>query len=146
MSFASGAADQELALSLTREGVIVMRKLTARDAWATLIVAAVVIPFIGYSARGSWPLVEDPRGMAGVGIVGALLAVWAFGRGVFRSGTFGAVMTALAAVAVGFGLAALIAENTWALLVPMVAGLVAVWLLGVLHDAGGFTGRAIRHG
>ena len=123
-----------------------MRKFTARDVWATLIVAAVVIPFVGYSARGSWPLVEDPSGMAGVGIVGALLAVWAFGPEAFRSGTFGAVMTGLAIVTVGFGVAALIAETTWALLVPMVAGLVAVWLLGVLHDAGSFTGRAIRHG
>ena len=123
-----------------------MRKLTARDAMATLIVAAVVIPFVGYSARGTWPLVEDPRGMAAVGSVGALLAVWAFGRDAFSSGTFGAVMTVLAVIAVGFGVAALIAENSWPLLVPMVAGLVMVWLLGVLHDAGSLTGRAIRHG
>lgn len=123
-----------------------MRKLTARDAWATLIVAAVLIPFVGYSARGTWPYVEDPRGMAGVGIVGALLAVWAFGREAFVTGRFGSVMTVLAVVAVGFGVAALIAESTWWLLVPMVAGLVAVWLLGVLHDAGSLTGRALRHG
>lgn len=123
-----------------------MRKLTVRDAWATLIVAAVLIPFVGYSARGSWPLVEDPRGMAGVGIVGALLAVWAFGREAFMTGRFGAVMTLLAATAVGFGVAALVAESTWWLLVPMIAGLIAVWFLGVLHDAGNFAGRAIRHG
>ena len=123
-----------------------MRKLTVRDAVASLIVAAVLIPFVGYSARGSWPFVEDPRGMAGVGIAGALLAVWAFGREAFTTGRFGETMTTLAVVAVGFGVAALIAENTWWLLVPMVAGLVAVWLLGVLHDAGSFAGRAIRHG
>jgi hypothetical protein len=57
-----------------------MRKLTVRDLVATLIVAAVVVPFIGYSARGSMPFVEDPRGMAGVGIVGSVLAIMAFGR------------------------------------------------------------------
>ena len=123
-----------------------MRKVTVRDALASLIVIAVLIPFVGYSARGSWPFVQDPRGMAGVGIVGALLAVWAFGRETFATGRFGAVMTVLAVITLGFGIAALIAENTWWLLVPMVAGLVAVWLLGVLHDAGSFAGRAIRHG
>ena len=123
-----------------------MRKLTTRDLVATLITAAVVIPFVGYSVRGSWPFVEDPRGMAGVGIVGGLLAIYAFGRRAFTTGAFGATMTLLAVVAIGFGVAALIAETTWALLVPMVGGLVAVWLLAVLHDAGIFTSRAIRHG
>ena len=29
-----------------------MRKLTLRDILATLVVAAVVVPFIGYSVRG----------------------------------------------------------------------------------------------
>jgi hypothetical protein len=37
-----------------------MRKLTLRDILATLVVAAVVVPFIGYSVRGSMPLVHDP--------------------------------------------------------------------------------------
>ena len=113
-----------------------MRKLTGRDALATLIVLAAVIPFIGYSVRGTWPVVEDPSGMAGIGIVGALGAMWAFGRRAFGSGVYAATMTVLAAIAIGFGVGALIAETTWALLVPMVAGLAAVWLLGVLHDAG----------
>jgi hypothetical protein len=123
-----------------------MRRFTSRDVLATLILAAVLVPFIGYSARGSWPFVEDPRGMAGVGIVGALLAVWAFGRDAFMTGRFGVVLTTLAVIAVGFGVAALAAESTWWLLVPMVAALVAVWLLGVLRDAGSIFGRAIRHG
>jgi hypothetical protein len=39
-----------------------MRKLTLRDLLATLIVAAVLVPFIGYSVRGSMPFVQDPRG------------------------------------------------------------------------------------
>jgi hypothetical protein len=39
-----------------------MRKLTARDILATLVVAAVVVPFIGYSVRGSMPFVQDSPG------------------------------------------------------------------------------------
>ena len=57
-----------------------MRKLTLRDILATLVVAAVVVPFIGYSVRGSMPFVHDPRGMAGVGIAGCLLTFAVLGR------------------------------------------------------------------
>jgi hypothetical protein len=113
-----------------------MRKLTIRDALATLIVAAVVVPFVGYSVRGSMPFVQDPRGMAGVGIVGAVLALLAFGRRAFGSGAFESVMVTLGVLTVGFGIAALIAETMWVLLVPMVAGLVLLWVLALVHDAG----------
>ena len=113
-----------------------MRKLTVRDLLGTLIVAAVVVPFIGYSVRGSMPFVQDPRGMAGVGIVGVLLAVLALGRQAFGTGTFEAVMVTLGVITIGFGVAALIAETMWWLLVPMVAGLVAMWALAMAHDAG----------
>jgi hypothetical protein len=113
-----------------------MRKLTIRDALATLIVAAVVVPFVGYSVRGSMPFVQDPRGMAGVGIVGAVLAFVAFGRRAFGSGAFESVMVTLGVLTLGFGIAALIAETMWALLVPMVVGLVLLWMLALVHDAG----------
>jgi hypothetical protein len=113
-----------------------MRKLTVRDLLATLIVAAVAVPFVGYSVRGSMPFVQDPRGMAGVGIVGALLAFAAFGRKAFGTGTFETVMVTLAIVTIGFGIAALIAETMWWLLVPMVGGLVIMWALALMHDAG----------
>jgi hypothetical protein len=113
-----------------------MHKLTVRDLVATLIVAAVVVPFVGYSARGSMPFVEDPRGMAGVGIVGAALAIAAFGRRAFGTGGFETIMVSLAVLTLGFGIAALVAETTWALLVPMVAGLVLMWALALVHDAG----------
>jgi hypothetical protein len=113
-----------------------MRKLTVRDLLATLIVAAAVVPFVGYSVRGSMPFVEDPRGIAGVGIVGALLALAAFGRKAFGTGTFETLMVTLAVVTIGFAIAALIAEAMWWLLVPMVAGLVLMWALALMHDAG----------
>jgi hypothetical protein len=113
-----------------------MRKLTVRDLLGTLIIAAIVVPFIGYSARGSMPFVQDPRGMAGVVIVGALLAFAAFGRRAFGTGTYEWVMIALGVLTLGFAIAALIAETVWALLVPALAGLVLMWALALLHDAG----------
>jgi hypothetical protein len=119
-----------------RKGVTVMRKLTMRDLLATLIVAAAVVPFIGYSVRGSMPFVQDPRGMAGVGIVGAVLAIVAFGRKALGTGVFEAIMVTLGVLTIGFGIAALIVETTWALLVPMMVGLVLLWVLALVHDAG----------
>jgi hypothetical protein len=74
--------------------------------------------------------------MAAVGIAGSLLAFAAFGRRAFGTGGFESVMVTLAVVTVGFGIAALIAETVWALLVPMVAGLVLMWALALMHDAG----------
>jgi hypothetical protein len=113
-----------------------MRKLTFRDLLATLIVAAVVVPFIGYSIRGTMPFLQDPRGMAGVGIVGAVAALAVFGRKAFGSGIFEWIMIGLALITLGTGIAALVAETYWVLLVPMVAGLVVMWALALLRDAG----------
>jgi|SRR5690242_2128842 len=123
-----------------------MRKLTIRDLMTTLIVAAVVVPFIGYSVRGSMPFVHDPRGMAGVGIAGCLLTFAAFGRERLGTGAFEWFMVTLGVLTLGFGIAALVAETSWALLVPMVAGLVIIWAAGLLHDAGYIApARAVRH-
>ena len=113
-----------------------MRKLTFRDMLATLIVATAVVPFIGYSVHGSMPFVQDPRGMAGVGIVGCLLTFAAFGREALGTGAFKWFMVTLGVLTLGFGIAALIVETSWALLVPMVAGLVIIWAAALLHDAG----------
>ena len=123
-----------------------MRKLTIRDLMTTLIVAAVVVPFIGYSVRGSMPFVHDPRGMAGVGIAGCLLTFAAFGRERLGTGTFEWFMVTLGVLTLGFGIAALVAETSWALLAPMVAGLVIIWAAGLLHDAGCIApAHAVRH-
>jgi sensor histidine kinase regulating citrate/malate metabolism len=113
-----------------------MRKLTIRDLLATLITAAVLVPFIGYSVRGSMPFVQDPRGMAGVVIVGTVLTFAAFGRRALGTGTFETLLITLGVLTLGFAIAALIAETVWALLVPAMAGLVIIWALALMHDAG----------
>lgn len=41
----------------------------------------------------------------------------------------------LAVITLGTGIAALVAETYWVLLVPMVAGLVVMWALALLRDA-----------
>src|SRR5688572_13445308 len=44
-------------------------KLTIRNVVATLFVAAILVPYIGYLARGEMPFIEDPRGMSGTALV-----------------------------------------------------------------------------
>jgi hypothetical protein len=76
------------------------------------------------------------REPAAVGIVGALLAFAAFGRKGFDTSTFETIMVTPGVLTLRFGVAALIVETSWALLVPMMAGLMLLWALALMHDAG----------
>ncbi|WP_329791786.1 hypothetical protein V1227_07620 [Lentzea sp. DG1S-22] len=44
-------------------------RLGVRDVVATVLVAPIAIPYIGYLVNGEMPFVRDPRGMAAVGLV-----------------------------------------------------------------------------
>jgi hypothetical protein len=54
-------------------------RLTKKDLITTALVAAVAVPYVGYLVRGEMPFIQDPRGMAGVGIVGLVLSFAAWG-------------------------------------------------------------------
>jgi hypothetical protein len=81
-----------------------MRGLKLKDAIASVLVAAVAIPYVGYLVRGEMPFIQDPRGMAGVGIVGLILSFAAWGIGVHS--VFGKVMLLVGLAALGIGIAA----------------------------------------
>jgi len=120
-------------------------KLRKKDLIATLLIAAVVIPYIGYLVWDEMPFIQDPRGMAAVGIVGLLLGFAAWGVGL-RS-VFGKVMLALGVATVGLGIAAALvgAEGSELLLATFVGAIVAVWAIETMHDAGLFgTGAHAR--
>jgi hypothetical protein len=69
-----------------------MRRLMFKDLVATVVVAAVAIPYVGYLVRGEMPFIEDPRDMAGAGIAGLIPCFAAWGFGIHS--TFGKVMQA----------------------------------------------------
>jgi hypothetical protein len=113
-----------------------VKKLTVRDGIASLALLAVLIPYIGYLIRGEMPFIEDPRGMAAVGLVGLMIAVGAWG---FRSApTFGKIMLIAILVTVALGLAALVVgvEGSAILLALFIGAIVVVWLAETLFDAG----------
>ena len=120
-------------------------KLTRKDLIATLLIAAVVVPYVGYLIWGEMPFIQDPRGMAAVGIVGLLLGFVAWGLGL-RS-MFGKVMLVLGVATLGLGIAAALvgAEGSELLLATFVGAIVLVWAVETAHDAGLFgTGAHAR--
>ena len=122
-------------------------KIGWKDAVATLLVAAVVIPYAGYLAWGSMPFIQDPTGMAGTALV---LGTLAFGFGGWvdlAAGTVYRWSTAAAGVATFLvGMLALVSESFLGgtvreyLVGATVLGIVALWGTSELHNAGVIAG------
>ena len=119
-------------------------KLTRKDLAATVLVAAAVVPFVGYMAMGSMPFVQDPTGMAGLGLVLGLIAAavggWiAVGAGALtRYTTVGVGLASLV-----IGVLALVSENfldlavRQGLLIAFVATIFVLWAVATLRHAAG---------
>ncbi len=121
-------------------------KLTMRDFLATLLVAAIVVPYVGFLIRGDMPLISDPRGMASVGLI---LAVAAFlVGGVYGVGALGKAEWGLAFAALGVGVAAVLFAETsaaYGLLAAFVVLVIVLWAVKLLDHAGLIRPAMIRH-
>ncbi|MEO6081948.1 MAG: hypothetical protein ABIQ18_02465 [Umezawaea sp.] len=106
-------------------------RFTWKDTLAAVLVAAVVVPYLGYLIRGDMPFIQDPRGMAATGIVLGAAAALLTGRTALRRGTFVRVALVLGIAALGTGIAALWTENEF-LLATFIGLMVATWALGTL--------------
>ena len=115
-------------------------RFTNRDATATLLVAAIVVPYVGYVIRGSMPFIEDPRGMAATGLILGVLAMTVWGRSLLASEATRSIVTVLAVMSFGLGIAALWAETDEALLAGFVLSIVVVWAITMLAHSGAFDG------
>jgi hypothetical protein len=109
--------------------------IKARDLVATVIFAAILVPYLGYVINGSMPFVQDPRGMASVGLLGMFLMMIAFGgRESLTGGSW--VMIGTALVGVGLGIAALVLETNETVLAAFIGALSLYWALALLFDTG----------
>jgi hypothetical protein len=113
-------------------------RLTLRDYLATILVAAIGVPYVGYLINGEMPFIQDPRGMSAVGLV---LGAAAFL--VLRTGDafdrVGKVETGAAIVSLLLGFAALAFAETGAaevLLAIFMASILIVWALELADHAG----------
>jgi hypothetical protein len=98
-------------------------KIGWRDGIATLLVAAIVVPYIGYLEHGSVPFVHDQRGIAATGVAFGLAAAAVLGRTTFR-GTWGVAAAFFAILSGAVGVVASIRADEG----PLGDGLLAVFI------------------
>ena len=113
-------------------------KLRLRDLLATLLVVAIAVPYIGYLINGEMPFVQDPRGMAAIGLVlgAAAYLIFRSGNAHDRVGLWENIV-ALVAMALGL-LAVVLAETAFAeVLLAVFMGSIAVVLVLELTDHAG---------
>jgi hypothetical protein len=118
-------------------------RLTLRDGIATILVAAIAIPYVGYLINGSMPFIQDPTGMAGLGLLLGLAAAAVGGWIVVRAGAVTAIATVvLGIVSLGAGIAALVSEHLFDattreyVLGGFMATLAVLWGLALLRHSG----------
>jgi hypothetical protein len=113
-------------------------RLKWKDLVATLLVAAIWVPYVWYLVSGEAPFVEDPRGMSAIGIVLGLAAFLVLENGDPRDTTDN-VELGLVALVMGLGVVTFALAETAAaealLAVFMVAILVA-WAVELADHAG----------
>jgi riboflavin transporter FmnP len=113
-------------------------KLRVSDLVATLLVAAIAVPYVGYLINGQMPFVQDQRGMSAIGLVLGVAAYL-----IFRSGNahdrVGVVENAVALVALALGVAALVFAEAAAaeMLLALFMGSIGVVLVLELADHAG---------
>jgi hypothetical protein len=114
-------------------------KIGWRDSVATLLVAAIVVPYIGYLVRGSMPFIQDPRGMAGTGLILGIAAAAVLGWDAFL-GSWGAVAAVFAVASCLVGLVTVVWAEQGALseglLAVFIAAIAVTWALAELVHTG----------
>jgi hypothetical protein len=107
---------------------------------STSIVAAIVVPYVGYVINGEMPFIKDARGMAAVGII--LLFAW----GLLVRSPFGEGWAAYIAGGIGIATLTLGIVAGWlesdVVLVPFVAGIVMLWFIALAMREGGTPSRS----
>jgi hypothetical protein len=106
--------------------------ITTKDVIATVLVAAIVVPYIGYLIAGEMPFIKDPRGMAATGLVLGLAAAVVAGRAAFTPGPLHRAALATGIGALALGVAALWVGTSEVLLALFVVAIAITWGLGEL--------------
>jgi hypothetical protein len=112
-------------------------KLKFKDLIATILFAAIAVPYVGYLINGEMPFIKDPRGMSATGLVLGVVAYLVM-RQDDLSDRVGKAETALAAVSLVLGLVALgLAETAAAemLLAVFMGSILIGWAVELMDHA-----------
>ena len=113
-------------------------KLKLKDLIATILFAAIAVPYVGYLINGEMPFIEDPRGMSATGLVLGTVAYLVMRRDDLFD-RVGKAETALAAVSLVLGLVALALAETAAaevLLAVFMGSILVVWAVELMDHQG----------
>lgn len=120
-----------------------MKRLNRWDGLATVALAAIAAPYVGYLINGSMPFVHDPRGMSGVGLILGVVAFLALDVG----GSMGTIERTLAGGSLALGIVALALAETFAaeVLVAVFMGtILLVWAVEIGEHIG-WIHKPIQH-
>ena len=115
-----------------------LARLTTRDYVASVQVGLIVITYLGYRTWDQMPLVQDARGMSGLGLVLGFSAFIII-RGADILDVAGFAEVVLAAVSLLLGLITLIFAQTAAaetLLAVFITSIVVVWAVELMDHMG----------
>lgn len=121
--------------------------IKTREFLSTVLVALVAVPYLGYVIRGEMPFVEDPRGMAAVGLVLGTVAYAVLSRG-DPSDLTDKVEDVLALVTFVLGFTAFALAGTAAaelLLAVFMGGILLTWAVKMMDHAGVLYDRTTGH-
>jgi hypothetical protein len=113
-------------------------KLSIRDGIATLLVAAIVVPYVGFLINGDMPFIKDPRGMSATALILGVAAFLFAGRFTTDSG-IGMLEIVLAVLTAAIGVVAVLAAETAAaylLLAILIGGIGLTWAVQMVHHSG----------
>jgi hypothetical protein len=117
-------------------------KLKFKDLLASILFAAIAVPYVGYLINGEMPFIKDPRGMSATGLVLGVVAYLVIRKDDLFD-RVGKAETALAAVSLVLGLVALgLAETAAAevLLAVFMGSILVVWAVELMDHADIFRG------
>lgn len=123
-------------------------RLKSKDLLASILFAAIAVPYVGYLINGEMPFIKDPRGMSATGLVLGVVAYLVIRRDDL-SDRVGKAETTLAGVSLVLGIVAFaLAETAPAevLLAVFMASILIVWAVELMDHASILPGAGHRTG
>jgi hypothetical protein len=122
-------------------------RLRMQDLLATILFAAIAVPYVGYLINGEMPFIKDPRGMSATGVVLGVAAYLVMRRDDLFD-RVGKAETALAVASLALGVVALALAETAAaevLLAVFMGSILLVWAVELLDHAGVLRRTVLRY-